>query len=267
MFHEFINRYRIKGRLRAVTGIHIGASTDDFRPGAIDNQVLKDVNGQPFIPGSSLKGVCRSHLERVFRGMGKDTCIYPELCSDQFNSMDARNRVRSLLQQQGQEGEAAYAAHLMEQVCQICHLFGSGINAGKIQFHDARAVAETMTNRLEMRTGVSIDRDTHTAIDGPLYQTEVVPAGTEFVFELTVENASRKDEEPLLFLLQELEDGNLTIGGLTTRGLGKFRLVDTKIDRVDQEDLKVHLLEREPKTMTLEEAIQQFQQKGGATHV
>ena len=54
----------IEGDLELVTGLHIGAGNDEIRIGGIDNPVLKHpYSGQPYIPGSSLKGKVRSLLE------------------------------------------------------------------------------------------------------------------------------------------------------------------------------------------------------------
>lgn len=53
----------LKGQIRLVTGMHIGAGSDDIHIGGVDNPVVKDRDGFPYIPGSSLKGKLRSLLE------------------------------------------------------------------------------------------------------------------------------------------------------------------------------------------------------------
>lgn len=53
----------LKGQIKVITGLHIGAGNDDIHIGGIDNPVVKDVDGLPYIPGSSLKGKIRSLLE------------------------------------------------------------------------------------------------------------------------------------------------------------------------------------------------------------
>ncbi|MEF8761039.1 MAG: type III-A CRISPR-associated RAMP protein Csm3 [Candidatus Accumulibacter sp. UW25] len=46
------------------TGLHIGAGDTEMRIGGTDNPVVKNpLDGQPYIPGSSLKGKIRSLLE------------------------------------------------------------------------------------------------------------------------------------------------------------------------------------------------------------
>jgi len=53
----------IKGQIKLITGLHIGAGNDEVHIGGIDSAVVKDAYGNPYIPGSSLKGKIRSLLE------------------------------------------------------------------------------------------------------------------------------------------------------------------------------------------------------------
>ena len=57
----------IRKEIKLLSGLHIGGGDDTMKIGGIDNQVIKDVNtGEPFIPGSSIKGKMRSLLEWYF---------------------------------------------------------------------------------------------------------------------------------------------------------------------------------------------------------
>ena len=54
----------IEGKIRTLTGIHIGGSTESLQIGGIDSPVLRDPNTKfPYIPGSSLKGKLRMLTE------------------------------------------------------------------------------------------------------------------------------------------------------------------------------------------------------------
>ncbi|MBT9140506.1 MAG: CRISPR type III-associated RAMP protein Csm3 [Dehalococcoidia bacterium] len=54
-----------QGIIHCETGLHIGGSSDEIEIGAVDMTVIKHpVSGEPYIPGSSLKGKMRSSLER-----------------------------------------------------------------------------------------------------------------------------------------------------------------------------------------------------------
>jgi CRISPR-associated protein Csm3 len=58
------NIQRIQGTIELLTGLHIGAGNEEVHIGGIDNAVIKHPHtGQPYIPGSSLKGKMRSLLE------------------------------------------------------------------------------------------------------------------------------------------------------------------------------------------------------------
>ena len=55
---------QITGTLVLKTGLHIGAGDTEMRIGGTDNPVVRNpLDGQPYIPGSSLKGKIRSLLE------------------------------------------------------------------------------------------------------------------------------------------------------------------------------------------------------------
>lgn len=57
----------INTQLEVLTGLHIGGSDDSVEIGGIDNPVIKVATkqGQPYIPGSSLKGKIRCLLEQI----------------------------------------------------------------------------------------------------------------------------------------------------------------------------------------------------------
>src|SRR3990172_159031 len=68
MFDKFESRYMIQTTLTLLSGLHIGGG-QLFTVTGSDSPVVKDFNGYPFIPGSSFKGVMRSTLESVLRGI------------------------------------------------------------------------------------------------------------------------------------------------------------------------------------------------------
>lgn len=55
---------KITGEIEVLTGLHIGAGNDVIEIGGMDNPIIKNpLNGEPDIPGSSLKGKMRALLE------------------------------------------------------------------------------------------------------------------------------------------------------------------------------------------------------------
>ncbi len=64
---QLIKKIKINTTLTLLTGMHIGGSKENVEIGGIDNPVIKlaSKDGQPYIPGSSLKGKMRCLLEQV----------------------------------------------------------------------------------------------------------------------------------------------------------------------------------------------------------
>lgn len=62
-------KYKIKGIVKVVTGLHIGGSTQFSPIGAVDSPVIRDtLTNEPILPGSSLKGKMRTLLSRMKSG-------------------------------------------------------------------------------------------------------------------------------------------------------------------------------------------------------
>ena len=60
-------KVEIVGNIEVITGMHIGGSPSYSAIGSVDSPVIKDsLNGNPIIPGSSLKGKMRSLLAKVY---------------------------------------------------------------------------------------------------------------------------------------------------------------------------------------------------------
>lgn len=62
----------IKGKIKLETGLAIGGSKTSLEIGGMDNPVIKDSKGVPYIPGSSIKGKIRSLLEQSMYPLRKD---------------------------------------------------------------------------------------------------------------------------------------------------------------------------------------------------
>jgi CRISPR-associated protein Csm3 len=207
---RLIGKLFINGRIKALTGLHIGGSKTDAAIGDIDNCVVKTSEGVPYIPGSSLKGKIRSLLEKK---EGRNLCI----C--------------------GKKG------------CKICVIFGTGADkrseeAGptRLMVRDCHLTEETkrkMENKkgefreldliyTESKWENLIDRLTSRA-DHPR-QTERVPQGAEFDFQMVFNFMEEQDVERFYYLmlgLSLLEDDYL--GGNGSRGYGRIEFKDLQI--------------------------------------
>ncbi len=64
MAKKLIANVVIKGKMEALTGMHIGGSKEKLEIGGVDSPVIRDPHSRlPYVPGSSLKGKMRMLLE------------------------------------------------------------------------------------------------------------------------------------------------------------------------------------------------------------
>ncbi len=62
-----VDQIVIEGKIRLLTGLHIGGTESELSIGGVDSVVIRNgVDGKPYIPGSSLKGKMRCLLEKVY---------------------------------------------------------------------------------------------------------------------------------------------------------------------------------------------------------
>ena len=68
-----IETKKITGKIKVVTGLHIGAGNDKVEIGGMDNPIIRNpLTQEPYIPGSSIKGKMRSLLEWHLNKLGTD---------------------------------------------------------------------------------------------------------------------------------------------------------------------------------------------------
>ena len=237
LYTEFDNKTIIKGTLTAIDPIHIGAaSKDSLDPTELDSPVLKDSFGNPIIPGSSLKGVVRSRFEAIMRSIGVKACDINENKKNCMNE-DAVKAIKndkslSLIDK---------AQLYYDKSCEVCKLFGGRQFAGKVQIKDCYYIGDSPC-LYEKRDGVGIDRKTGAAKRGAKYDFEIIPKGTKFDFELIAENLDEIQKKYLKLILDMLcgigitDDDYISVGGKTTRGLGRIKLDIIENNTVTSED-------------------------------
>ncbi len=225
MFGELKDCLTVKGTLVALTGLRIGTGRATATVGT-DLPVLRNVQGEPFIPGSSLKGVLRSYLEALVRGMvGAE--VDPGLFACDPTNEESRcisSRGLRQLKQAHVQDDAGLTQAVWEHSCLLCRTFGSSGLASHVQIQDAPVLRGQWAGQFEVRDGVAIDRDKGTAVNGKLYDYEVVPAGTPFALELRLDNPESWQSGLIWLGIRALEKGEIAVGGFTTRGLGWMEL-------------------------------------------
>lgn len=239
MFEKLENRYFFRGELVLENEMHIGSGKGDEKT---DSHVVKDFNGKPFIPGSSLRGSLRSAIERIAASLGKNPCLLTyDNCVT--NSKDILQKEFKEIINSKDNFKIKKFLDDDSKICPVCRLFGSTVVASKIKITDLRLIKEKAEPAI--RHGVAINRDTETSQDKAKFDFEVVPKGSTFEFELIGENLTDNDRALLAIGIQEMTEGNFWIGGNTARGLGKCKLEGLKIEYFDNvEGLKKYLREK-----------------------
>ncbi len=229
----FENRLHITAELVAETGLRVGAGGETALATATDLPVMRTADGRPFIPGASLRGAVRSHIERIIRtfepdkGNGKGACN-PTRTQEWCLTSE---KVRTLRE------KPDYDEQVYTLSCRVCRVFGSPWLASRVRFTDLPMLSDA---ELELRDSVAIDREKESVANK--FDFEALPAGVRFQFELIAENLDDSETGLLLLAIRELEQGNILIGGFKGRGLGRVKLDNLTITRVDRSNLKQFLL-------------------------
>ncbi len=180
-------------------------------------RVFRNGRDEVYLPGSSLKGVLRSHAERIARTLNPEAACDPlggkdnpeRSCGTCFDLRKKRNR-------------APNNATAYKEACLICKLFGCTWFASRLATEDAYAVGTPPEPT--QRDGVGIDRFTGGAAttQRAKFELEVITEGT-FATTLHLRNFELWQLALLGFVLQDLADGLIRIGMGKSRGLGKVR--------------------------------------------
>lgn len=198
-----------------------------------DRATVRDSDGNPIIPGSSVKGRLRHHCERIARALKVACCEGP-----QADMMCPNYYFRS-----SEDAPTPVAGH-EHFFCPICLIFGSPWLASPLHFSDWYCAADDgldtetwdVLDKTALRTGIGMNRYTRTVQDQRLFVTRTVAPALPAVFKGRAQGFLPAD----LGLEALLYAGVLDvcrIGGGNSRGLGW-------IDRSDGERPKVSVGEK-----------------------
>ncbi|HLC14727.1 MAG TPA: RAMP superfamily CRISPR-associated protein, partial [Thermodesulfovibrionia bacterium] len=164
----FTRKVRITGELIFETAFHIGSGLEGEL--ASDMGILKELDGRPILPGSTLKGNFRSLAERLSDYLGFTACLLDSELSGIECVSDEKFRKRVYDNFKDLKKENDKIAWLSEHTCRICHLFGSPLQASRIFFSDGKL--QDWGRSIQIRDGVCIDRDSETAVPRAKYSFE-----------------------------------------------------------------------------------------------
>jgi CRISPR-associated RAMP protein (TIGR02581 family) len=242
MLKRLINELRCKltittnGPVLVKSG-HASVSGPDMTP----VRIYRNGRSEVYLPGSSLKGVIRSHVEKVCRTLepglvcnpfiratsaavtaeGKLLCpdFSDVACGDKFEVRE-KGEVKVDEKKWRRPKEELSNAQVYSDSCPICRLFGSNSFIGRLSIGDGYL---TTTGRTETRDGVGIDRLTGGAAHGAKFELESVSAGVTFESDILLRNFECWQVGILLVVAADLRDGLMRIGSGRSRGLGDVR--------------------------------------------
>jgi CRISPR-associated protein Csm3 len=219
VFEKLTDRRIIKGEIISETPLHIGSGKKDLEIEPIDTPIITDTSGQPYIPGSSIKGKVRSEAERIARQNGQVVCNPPQI--DQMCGTQVKNP---------------------DNYCICCKIFGTAAGrdakgksvASKVKFRDSYPLEKI--DKPLTRAVIALDRDTGSVSGGALAHTEAVPTGTKFDLEIVCDNMTEDELKLLRAALKSVQDSAL--GGYSSRGFGKVKF---RINKLVKRSAKYYL--------------------------
>ncbi|MHB8032475.1 CRISPR-associated RAMP protein [Clostridium botulinum] len=187
-------------------------------------QFIKSIyNGEPkpVMPGSSIKGVFRSRIERLLYNINGCRCC--NIFSEQQGE-NCKINYKKFIKNENLYPEIG--KKLYTESCPACKMFGNLGLKSRVQFKDA--FIEDDNYKLGRRTNVGIDRITGAAVSGALFDPEVLEEGT-FKCTIKIENYFKWQLKLILYVLEEINAGYVTFGASTSRGFGNMKFDNFRI--------------------------------------
>lgn len=222
---------KLTGMLELITGLHIGSGNTEMHIGGTDNPVIKHPKtGEPYIPGSSIKGKIRSLLEWRLGVVGITEGNPLGFGHIGNVPADVLAEAKNLLKLFGGAPEGAGGDQALVEE----------IGPTRLAFWDCpltRTWVDEMNRRHLLLTETKMENmiDRIRGVAEHPRNTERVPAGATFDFALTIRVHDQEDLTPMVF--EGLKLLELTgLGGSGSRGYGKVWFTSLTLDGQDVTD-------------------------------
>ncbi len=154
-----------------------------------------------FIPGSSLRGAFRSHIESIIRSYSPEN---PIVCNPLVDHDESRG---------GQAGSTepgcSWTSQDYASSCPVCRLFGSTNHGGRISFTDAQKVGNP---GIQFTERIAIDRFTGSVRSGLGPFTDMLLYPTSFKFTIVIRNFELWQLGLLAYTLKDLGAKRFQLG-------------------------------------------------------
>ena len=215
----YTHRYIARIVLEAETPLTVGMGDKSIQTDAV---VATDVNGLPYIPGSSIAGVLR-------HAIGEDS----ELGNSLFGMGDKKGK-------NGEITEEGHGSYLIFSEAKMVGKDGKALDG--LQMIDWSDDFYTYFRHLPIRQHVRITEKGVAANTGK-FDEQVVFKGARFCFEMElVSDGKNKDNFESLF--NQMSSPSFRLGGGTRSGFGEIKIISIKTKDVDltkEEDRKFYL--------------------------
>ncbi|MBA3008074.1 MAG: type III-A CRISPR-associated RAMP protein Csm3 [Proteobacteria bacterium] len=214
---KLVNMTTITGRIKLESGLHIGAGDTELRIGGTDNPVIKHPHtGEPYIPGSSLKGKIRALLEMrsgLLAKAGNGKPLSASILKKDLSATEQKEAV-AILKLFGVSGAD-------DQDTQKIGPTRAAFADSSLSNTSREEVKAGNWSCFEVKSENSIDRIRGVA-ENPRF-TERVVAGLAFDFSITIKEMEGDEDLRTLLLegMKLLEHDAL--GGSGSRGYGRVR--------------------------------------------
>ncbi len=207
--------YEVEGRLVNEAPLRVGVGRGE-EPGSPSDLPIIRISWSggrdvPYIPGSSLKGVLRSHVERLAAAIYGPDAVHPP-----FDTNKAEEEFEK------------------DMICAVCGIFGSIKVASHLVVRDSLPLNSPT---IMLKPGIGINRDFGGVQPdiGP-FSEEYVSPGVEWSFNMKIMNIPIEDEgaeDPrprlLRLLISSMGRGELQLGGRKSVGAGVISLKYLKV--------------------------------------
>ena len=203
--------------IEAATPLKIGSGRSSVITDAV---IVRDVNGLPYVPGTTIMGLIRHAIEQTDEGKAQAE--------------------RIMGYQHGDKGQGAWLSVTEAKIIGSDGLPVDGLRSP----HDI--TADSILSRfaqMPIRQHVRIGHKGTTEQAGK-FDEEIIPQGTRFCFELELLSDSEHAEQDFTGLLSTLTSDIFRVGAGSRKGYGKIAVIDIrtcKLDLMKNQDLQVYL--------------------------